>query len=128
MEIIEAKAGEGRTSVEIHAFLTGEKGICAFLTGGVIHNGGTVVASPRLKSNAKNEEDRTADIWISAVPCHKDTEAGLPVAKYLAVTINQAVSLTCGIHVDHASKEEIQEICENCMEAARKLAEIILKK
>lgn len=115
----EITVGEGKFTIHLRAFTTRGNGICAFLTGGVKeHNGGTVVAVPRLKSNAKDDQDRTADIWISAVPRHKDTEIGVPVAKKMAVAINEAISLTCGIHIDHATKEEIKKICDNCMMAA----------
>lgn len=124
MKRFKAVAGEGRHTVEIEAFSTDGRGICAFMTGGARpHNGGTVVANPRLKSNAQNENDRTADIWVSCVPGHKDTEIGVPVAKRIAVAINEAVSLTVGIHIDHAQKETIELLCDNCMEAAERLVE-----
>jgi hypothetical protein len=117
---LQVTCGAGRYQITLQAFTTNGQGLCAFLTGGEKpHNGGTVVAVPRLKSNAKNENDRTADIWVSAVPHHKDTEAGMPIAKKLAVELNEAISLTVGIHIDHAAPEEIKMLYENCLEAAR---------
>ena len=115
-----AAFGEGKYRISIVGLTTGGNGICAFMTGGEKpHNGGTVVAVPRMKSNAADAEDRTADLWVSGVPGHKDTEIGMPAAKLLAVTLNEAVSLTVGIHIGLADQEEIRLLCRNAMEAAR---------
>lgn len=119
MKTIHASAGYGRYTVHVDAFSTEGKGLCAFLYGGEIpHNGGTVVAVPRLKSNSTHDHDFTADIWISAVPHHKDTEIAVPIAKIMAVQRNEPISLTAGIHIDKASREEINLLCQNCQEAA----------
>ena len=119
MKTIHASAGDGRSTVHVDAFSTEGKGLCAFLYGGEIpHNGGTVVAVPRLKSNSTHDHDFTADIWISAVPHHKDTEIAVPIAKLMAVQLNEPISLTAGIHIDKASREEINLLCQNCQEAA----------
>ena len=119
MKTIHASAGDGRYTVHVDAFSTEGKGLCAFLYGGEIpHNGGTVVAVPRLKSNSTHDHDFTADIWISAVPHHKDTEIAVPIAKLMAVQLNEPISLTAGIHIDKASREEINHLCQNCQEAA----------
>lgn len=128
MSPLQVTCGEGRYQITLQAFTTNGQGICAFLTGGEKpHNGGTVVAVPRLKSNAKNENDRTADIWVSAVPRHKDTEAGVPIAKKLAVELNESISLTVGIHIDHAAPEEIKMLYQNCLEAARQFIDLYKK-
>ena len=119
MKTIHASAGDGRYTVHVDAFSTEGKGLCAFLYGGENpHNGGTVVAVPRLKSNSTHDHDFTADIWISAVPHHKDTEIAVPIAKLMAVQLNEPISLTAGIHIDKASREEINLLCQNCQEAA----------
>lgn len=119
MKTIHASAGDGRYTVHVDAFSTEGKGLCAFLYGDEIpHNGGTVVAVPRLKSNSTHDHDFTADIWISAVPHHKDTEIAVPIAKLMAVQLNEPISLTAGIHIDKASREEINLLCQNCQEAA----------
>lgn len=119
MKTIHASAGDGRYTVHVDAFSTEGKGLCAFLYGSEIpHNGGTVVAVPRLKSNSTHDHDFTADIWISAVPHHKDTEIAVPIAKLMAVQLNEPISLTAGIHIDKASREEINLLFQNCQEAA----------
>ena len=119
MKTIHASAGDGCYTVHVDAFSTEGKGLCAFLYGGEVpHNGGTVVAVPRLKSNSAHDHDFAADIWISAVPHHKDTEIAVPIAKLMAVQLNEPISLTAGIHIDKASREEINLLCQNCQEAA----------
>lgn len=121
MKQITVTYGDGKYAIRIDGFCTGGRGICAFMTGGISpHNGGTVVANPRLKSNAKTADDRTADIWVSCIPGHKDTEIGAPVAKLIAVRVNEAISLTIGIHIDHASREEVDLLCANCKAAAER--------
>ena len=121
MKQIMVVAGDGKYQVRLDGFCTEGKGICAFMTGGIRpHNGGTVVANPRLKSNAQTSTDFTADIWVSGVPGHKDTEIGIPVAKILATKLNEAISLTVGIHIDHASKKEIEMLITNCKLAAER--------
>ena len=105
MKTIHASAGDGRYAIHIDAFSTEGKGLCAFLYGSEIpHNGGTVVAVPRLKSNAAHN--------------HDDTEIAVPIAKLMAVQLNEPISLTAGIHIDKASREEINLLCHNCKEAA----------
>ena len=54
------------------------------------------------------------------IPGHKDTEIGIPVAKILATKLNEAISLTVGIHIDHASKKEIEMLITNCKLAAER--------
>ena len=44
----------------------------------------------------------------------------MPVAKHLAVALNEAVSLTSGIHIDHARPDEVKLLCDNCFAAADK--------
>ncbi len=126
---ISAAFGEGRYQITIEGFATAGHGLCLMMTGGDLpHNGGTVVASPRIKSNAKHENDRTADLWVSCVPGHKDTEIGMPIAKLLATQLNEAISLTVGIHLDHASIEEIKLVCDNCTKAAEEFIKCYKKK
>jgi hypothetical protein len=119
MENVKYYSGEGKYRICLEISSTDGNGICAFLKGGEKpHMGGTVVASPRMKSSAEDEEDRTADIWISSVPGHKDVEAALPVAKYLAVVLNEPVSVSAGIHIEYADGEELRLLCDNCRLAA----------
>ena len=119
MQQLHASAGDGRYAISIDGFATGGNGLILFMYGGDrIHNGGSVVAVPRLKSNAAHAEDRTADVWVSGVPGHKDTEVGIPIAKHMAVALNESVSLTIGIHVEHATRAEIDLLVANCHAAA----------
>ncbi len=118
--VISTSFGQGKFQVTLQAFTTDNHGICAFLTGGELpHTGGVVLANPYLKDDGSY----SADMWINTVPGHKDTEIGTKIAKYLAITTKQTVSLTCGIHIDHASMEEIQQIFDNCMHVAKKWVE-----
>ncbi|MDO4554945.1 MAG: hypothetical protein Q4B70_07370 [Lachnospiraceae bacterium] len=111
--------GDGKYQISLQVTMTDGNGLCCFLTGGQKpHLGGTVVSAPREKSSAIEESDRTADFWVSSVPGHKDVEAAIPIAKYLAVTLNEPVSVSAGIHIENAKPDEIRLLCGNCKKAA----------
>lgn len=94
---------------------TNGHGLECFLTGGELpHVGGVVVASPRPKTSGVG---LTCDLWVICVPGHKDSELAQPLAKRLCVATGQTISLTAGLHVEHASQADIQNLCDNCRQA-----------
>lgn len=90
-------------------------GLECLLTGGELpHVGGVAVASPRPKTSGTG---LTCDMWVVSLPGHKDAELAQPLAKRLCIASEQPVSLTVGLHVDHADEADIQALCENCHQA-----------
>lgn len=114
MNIYRQTYGYTPYNIEIVLMSTGGNGMCALVTGGVrAHNGGTAMAVPRLKSNAKHDNDLTADVSILCAPHHKDTILGAELAKKIAIALNETVSLTIGVHVEHANALELELLHKN---------------
>ena len=88
---------------------------CAVISGGESpHVGGTVLAVPREKSS---RDGMTCDIWSITVPGHKDTILAEQAAKKICMSMLQPVNVTVGVHIDHATEDEIRRLCENTCEA-----------
>lgn len=52
---------------------------------------------------------------------HRDDEVCRWAARYLATELNCSVSVSAGIHIDHAAPDEIGLLVENCKRACEKL-------
>jgi hypothetical protein len=114
LALYEINAGVGKHQVWLRLWDT-SAGWVGSLTGGEQpHVGGVVLAVPRPSLTGSGQ---SCDIWPITVPAHLDTEVALPLAKQLCIKLGVAVSLTCGIHIDHAGTEDIAQIRENCAEA-----------
>lgn len=123
--VVQVTYGEGIYQVFLQAFITEGNGICAFLNGGELpHNGGVVLAVPNKMDESQFDGSLTADIWASTVPGHKDTEIATNIAKRLAVETQEVISLTCGLHINHATKEDIEKLCDNCMYVVERWLEV----
>ena len=104
--------GENRYRIELTIFGTQGNGLCGFLTGGErAHVGGVSYANPREKTNG---EGITADISMICGPGHKDVYVAQMAASQICIAINEPVSITAGIHIEHASQEELSKLQENC--------------
>jgi len=60
----------------------------------------------------------SCDEWTLTLPGHKDFSVANAIAKKLCLATKEPVSISAGIHIDNASKEEIQTLFDNCIEAA----------
>lgn len=104
--------GEGRLAVNLFIYNTGE-GIQAILTGGEKpHVGGVVLAVPRLSIAGNGKA--SGDYYILPVPGHKDTIIGELAAKALVESFQVPVCVTAGVHSEQLTKEELDQIVENC--------------
>lgn len=111
-----ASVGQGRYRVVIEIAQADNGDICAFVYGGDrSHVGGTAIAVPRPRSNG---EGMTCDVSQICVPGHKDVHAAAEVAKIIALKSERVASVTAGIHVDNAKREEIELIMSNAAKAA----------
>lgn len=112
------QAGQGRFQVTLTVHETGGHGLECLLTGGELpHVGGVAVACPRPKTSGTG---LTCDMWVISLPGHKDAELAQPLAKRLCVASGQAVSLTAGLHIDHAGQADIQALCDSCRQAVER--------
>lgn len=118
MKTFSASAGEGRFSVTCELRSTDGNGLACFVYGGELpHVGGHALASPGPKLHG--EQLSHCDVWTATVPGHKDAEAAAAVARLVCLATGEAVSCAAGIHVDHASPEQIKILLANSTTAAQ---------
>lgn len=103
--------GSGRTVVHLHLLRIGSDCQAILIGGESPHIGAVVLAVPRisLKGNAVS-----CDCWVSPVPAHKDYLVAQSVAQKLCPALNCVISVSAGIHSDHATESELQTIHANC--------------
>lgn len=118
MKEINVSFGEGRYKIDIFSVVTVD-GISVTITGGEKpHVGGTALSVPRTSLSGGN---LSCDTWVCPVPGHKDTKVAVPVAELLCIETGKTIAVVAGIHIDNATKKEIVQLADNCMEAARLL-------
>jgi hypothetical protein len=117
-ETFEVTEGSGKYEIQLSC-LRCEGGLIVSLLGGEYsHVGGVVLASPRAQ---QRENRRFEDVWDIPVPGHLDTIAALPLARALCRRSRMPVTVTCGIHIDDATKADLEQIMSNCDKALQKL-------
>ena len=105
-------AGEGRFQITLEAVVTDGEGLSCFLYGGTLpHVGGAVLAVPGPTLHGKQLS--RVDVWSMTVPGHKDAEAAQQVARKIVIATQQSASVTCGVHVDNATGEELSILGKN---------------
>lgn len=60
-------------------------------------------------------------VWCRQFPHHKEGELAQLIAERICMHLQCNVSVAIGIHVDHATKEEIHILVKNCEEALERL-------
>lgn len=112
-------AGEGDLSVTIEATAT-EEGVSCFVYGGTLpHVGGMALAAPGPMLHERQLS--RADVWTATVPGHKDAEAAKTVARTLTIALQQPASVSCGIHVDDATPDDLARLGANVNAAVETL-------
>lgn len=115
--MFEMIAGEGKYRLRLRALATGGNGMVVFLTGGERpHLGGVALASPPPAEVALSH----CDSWELTLPGHKDKELARTLARKICLATGEAVSVNVGIHVDHASGEEIAFLRRQAEELAER--------
>lgn len=105
--------GAGRSHINLIMEETNE-GYCGILTGGEkSHVGGVALVYP-----IQSKQGCEYEIEKISIPGHKDAIAAGTVAELISKAMCTPVVIMAGIHIDNASKEEIEEIIANCIAAA----------
>lgn len=95
----------GRIKINAKAFLVGED-LCVIISGGDSpHIGCVTLSVPRPSLSDSNRNSATTSI-LNLIG-HKDDEAAKYVSHTLSSKLNRNVVVTCGIHVDNITGEEI---------------------
>src|SRR5690349_4154932 len=79
--------------------------------GGRAHIGAAALAYP------DGEQHRCESL---SVPGHREAQLAAEMASYAARELKQTVTVVMGIHVDHASKKDIQQIIQSVRHEMRK--------
>jgi len=119
----EVESGTGKHKVYLFATVT-QGGIMTVLVGGERpHLGAMVLSVPRQSQLNPG----TVSCTSSVIPLtgHKDDKAAKPLAELLARKTSLPVSVSAGIHVDHASPEDIKKLKENSMDCGMKLLSLL---
>ena len=119
METRSFRIGEGAFALDVTMVDTG-RGITVTVgsaAAGAAHVGATAQAIPRP------EPGRTATVSILAVPCHRDEVPAHDIAAMVATELKVPASVTCGIHIDRASGQDIARLVDTAHEAAQAVIE-----
>lgn len=117
-EQISLSYGEGRLGVHILATLTAD-GVAITLTGGERpHVGGMAMSIPRQQQTELKSRPET---WITPRPGHRDSDIATLVAELLCRETGCCTAVIAGIHIDQATREEIDLLLQNSQEATRRL-------
>lgn len=98
----------GRVKVNMKAFEIGSD-LCVIISGGEIpHIGCVTLSVPR--PSLSDSKINSATTSILNLTGHKDDEAARYVSHTLSARLNKNVVVTCGIHLDKITPEEIETI------------------
>jgi len=103
-----------------------KRGLICSLTGGESPHVGCVCLSVPRKSLTGN--GLSCDTYITPVCGHKDHIVAQKVAEKLCVSLNVPVSITCGIHVDNATSDQIKDIQRKLDLLIDKMLNLVLDK
>lgn len=97
---------KGRIRINLKVFMIG-KDLCVIISGGDSpHIGSVTLSIPRPSLADPNNNSSTTSVLN--VLGHKDDEAAKYVSHILSSKLNKNVVVTCGIHIDNITNEEIE--------------------
>lgn len=125
MRIFQVSSGEGIKLVEAAVVCCG-KDINICIGGGIApHIGASSLAVPRPSLKKNNEISASAS--VICVTNHKEDQIARQAALRFAGSFNAHVSVSCGLHIDDATEDEISELYNNFLQILDKIEEELLK-
>ncbi len=104
-------------NVDLESYEMGDD-LVLMLKGGEKHHVGAVAMAIPYKD--------TASTSIISAYGHKDGELAKPLAEKVAKNLKKTVVLVAGLHIDDASKEDIQKLVENSNKAIDDFLEVFV--
>ncbi len=123
--IVSASAGNGKYSVAATAVCCGRDLSVTIIGGTAPHVGAVALGCGVLPDGSKPKFSATVSSLV--VLDHKDDFVAGKAAKMLADALQANVSVTCGIDIDNAQKEELLQLSQNADEAMKKLLKVLKK-
>ncbi len=115
--MISTTCGAGKYAVSMSVHVTTGNGLAVFISGGERpHLGGVALASPSTEIDG--QQLSSCDLWTLTVPGHKDAQLAQKIAKKLCTALGEPVSVSLGVHVEHATMDDIKLLCDNVEAAA----------
>jgi hypothetical protein len=113
------QVGEGRMQIKLRATITSDGLVVQIFGGDRTHIGALALSLPAPSLN----DPGLISCSTTVVPItgHKDDEVAKPVAEDIARSWGSPVLTVVGIHVDRASKRDIDILKNNCKLAAAEL-------
>ena len=118
---VSVSSGEGMLAVTARASCIGDDILVCLYGGNRPHIGAAALAFPC-------QDDGTGvKAWASVLgaPGHRDDTVAHRLAMDMCKVTGRPVCMTVGIHIDHASKEEIAHLLQNAEDASLKLAAML---
>ena len=92
------------------------------VTGGAAHVGAIAVA---YFNETGKEIHEQLQVFVHQLPHHKEGELAKECAELAAKTLKVTSSVLMGIHIDHATKEQIEDIVEYVRKSMKETLEAI---
>ncbi len=118
---ISSVSGKDRLSVAAQASLIGSDLLVCVHGGERPHLGAVAMAFPCQSG----ETGVQAYASVISAPGHRDDVLAHRLALGMCKVIRRTVCMTVGIHVDHASEDDIRELSANAEEVIRQLTDIL---
>ena len=119
MKVIAIKVGEGIYTVELTATVCGKDYNICIGGGDTYHIGAVALGIPR--PSLADATKISASASVLCVTAHKEDEVAREAALRLATLLNTRVVVTCGLHIDDASGEDIKQLYDNYLQALSEL-------
>lgn len=113
MSVIRLSEGEGRTELYLIAVFSGDDLVIVIFGGDRPHIGSVSVAYPPFTEEERKRERGGVVLNTISLPGHKDYVVSEMVAEKVARVLRRVVAVSTGIHIEKASKAEIEEVLMN---------------
>lgn len=110
--------GTGKHKIRLEILTTRGRGIAILITGGDSPHVGAVALAVPSRNAATGET--TCDINIITAYGHKDRFLAEKAADHICRKTGEIVSVTAGVHIDDATKNDLQMLIDNTMQATEK--------
>lgn len=123
LDCFKIKTGLGLQQVEAVIVLCGTDVSISFGGGSAYHIGAAALASPR--ASHLEPEKCSASASVLCVSGHMEDMLCREAALKISAALNTVVNATLGLHIDHASPEDIQALTDNFRKAVSEAINIL---
>lgn len=126
MQNICLKVGKTPYTVEANIIQCGRDLNICIAGGDTYHIGAAALAIPR--PSLADARQTSASVSVFCVTGHKEDELARNTALLLASQLNTRVIVTCGLHIDNATTQDIQILYENYLLLTNQIIDSLLLK